>query len=589
MRTGTWLLMGVLVGSVAIDVAADDQLVWSTFLGGSGVDIDGVGDVGYNVALAPNGDVIVVGRTPSGDFPTTAGAYQESHRGGEDIFVAALSPDGMTLRFATFIGGSSVDRPDGSLVIGEDGEIWIAGVTSSADFPTTSGAFDRSYGGAQDGFVLALSSDGTSLLFSSYLGSSTEDTIAGLDLAPNGNPTVTGRTRGTDFPVSSGAFDESHNGDLDAFVTQLDATLSSIVASTFLGSIGREEGYEVQVGPDASITIVGRTRSGSYPVTVGAYDMTHNGGQDAFIARFEADLSALRYSTYLGGSDTELADDFFLEPDGSVVMRGWTRSSDFPTTPNALQPSYAGGDNDAFITKLDATGSAVSYSTLLGGSANDVAFSIRPHPQGGLVVAGSTDSTDFPVTVNAFDTVHDGDFDAYVAWIPPSGTRLVYSSFIGGSRKDQLWGATALGGNQFAFAGQTQSPEFPVTPGAFDSTHNGGNEDAVLLRFELPVILEVDSIQPGSGPYAGGYTATVRGFGFDPESPPVVLFGGVAASDVSVIDIETIEVTVPRSPNPGPVSFGGIALLPSVSVDVTVVSSSGSRTLERGFTFTNKR
>ncbi len=580
-----FLLLGSFTTLATAGNAPDDQLVWSTFLGGSGAG----GDSAYDLAIAVNGDVIVVGRTPSGDFPTTAGAYQENHHGGEDIFVAALSSDGSTLRFATLIGGSGVERPGGELVIGENGEIWIAGETNSADFPTTPGAFDRSYGGTQDGFVLALSSDGSTLLFSTYLGSGDEDTIFGLDLAPNGSPTVTGRTRSTDFPVTSGAFDESHNGDIDAFVTQLDATLSSVVASTFLGSIGREEGYEVQVGLDASVTIVGRTRSESYLVTVGAFDTTYGGGQDAFIARFEADLSGLRFSTYLGGSDSELADDFFLEADGAVVMRGWTRSLDFPTTPGALQTSFAGGENDAYIVRLDSTGSTLLYSTYLGGSGNDIAYAIAPHGRGGLLVAGSTQSANFPTTVGAFEGSLQGDFDAFVTWIAPSGERLLYSTFLGGGLQDVLAAIRPLDDHRFLLTGDTRSFDFPVTTGAFDTTHNGGNEDALVMLFEPPIAFEVESIEPNRGPHAGGIPATIRGFGFDPASPPVVLFGGVRATDVTVVDIETLEVTVPRSANPGPISFGGIALLPSVSVDVTVVSSSGSRTLERAFTFTNKR
>ena len=206
-------------------------LVYSTFVGGSSA------DHGYALALDGNGNAVVTGMTDSADFPTTAGAYDTSHNSSDDGFVFKLSADGSTLLYSTFVGGSSKEYLSFGLVLDDGGDAVVTGMTESADFPTTAGAYDTSYNGSDDVFVFKLSADGSTLLYSTYVGGGSEDRHPALALDGAGNVVVTGQTASADFPTTVGAYDTSFNETYDVFVFKLSADGSALLYSTLVGGV----------------------------------------------------------------------------------------------------------------------------------------------------------------------------------------------------------------------------------------------------------------------------------------------------------------------------------------------------------------
>jgi hypothetical protein len=384
------------------------------------------------------------------------------------------------------------------------------------------------------------------LLYSTYLGGGSTDRGNPIAVDAAGNAYVTGLTTSTDFPTTTGAFDTSHNGGDDAFVTKLNATGSALVYSTYLGGSSSDEGFGIRVDTLGNAYLTGRTASTNFPTTLGAFDTSHNGGDDAFVTKLDATGAALLYSTYLGGSGgdrgagialdlagsahvtgetnsdglatigafdtTRSGTDAFVtklnatgsaraystylggsgadrgfgiavDGSGSAYVTGETDSNNFPTTSGAFRTSRVGGV-DAFVTKLNATGTApLVYSTYLGGSAADRGFGIALDTGGNAYLTGETDSANFPTTAGAFDTVRNG-IDAFVTKLNPAGSALVYSTFLGGSNADQGFGiAVDPAGNAYV-TGQTQSNNFPTTTGAFDETFNN-NGDAFVTKLDM--------------------------------------------------------------------------------------------------------
>jgi hypothetical protein len=386
----------------------DPGLVYSTFLGGSGPSLDD----GLGIAIDHSGYAYVTGRAGSGDFPTTAGAFDTTFGGIFDGFVAKVSRDGSTLVYSTFLGGASVDEPSG-IAVDPQGQAYVVGSTQSGDFPTTAGAFDTTLDGPEDAFVTKLSRDGSTLVYSAFLGGSSDDFGSGISVDPSGLADVTGRTESGDFRTTAGAFDTTFGGG-DAFVTKLSRDGSTVAYSTFLGGAFNDIGNGIAVDRSGQAYITGRTSSGDFPTTAGAFDTTFGGGfTDAFVAKLSRDGSALALSTFLGGAFDDAANGIAIDPSGHAYVTGSTQSGDFPTTAGAFDTTL--GFIDAFVTKLDRDGSTLAYSTFLGGAFNDIGNGIAANPSGEAYVTGATSSADFPTTPGAFDTTFGGGFfDAFV-------------------------------------------------------------------------------------------------------------------------------------------------------------------------------
>jgi len=471
-----------------------DPLISSTFLGGS--DIDG----GYSLALDSEGSVYVTGYTRSSNFPTTPGAYDETHNGEDyDVFVSALSSDLSELLYSTFLGGSSGDWV-WSLALDSEGSVYVTGETSSSNFPTTPGAYDETHNGERDVFISALSSDLSELLYSTFLGGSDEDGGWSLALDSEGSVYVTGGTESSNFPTTPGAYDETHNGeDYDVFVSALSSDLSELLYSTFLGG-GRDDfGYSLALDSEGSVYVTGGTQSAYFPTTPGAYYETYNGWGDVFVSALSSDLSELLYSTFLGGSGSDRGISLALDSEGSVYVTGRTRSDNFPTTPGAYDETHNGEDYDVFVSALSPDLSELLYSTFLGGSGYDVGRSLALDSEGSVYVTGGTQSAYFPTTLGAYDETNNGWADVFVSALSSDLSELLYSTFLGGRSYEYGFSLALDSEGSVYVTGWTRSLYFPTTPGAYDETYNGEG-DVFISKFESLVV----SVEENHGPPISG-------------------------------------------------------------------------------------
>lgn len=462
-----------------------DPLAYSTFLGGSAF------DDGAKIAVDGAGNAYITGRTFSTAFPTTPGAFDTTHNGSGDAFVAKLNAAGSALVYSTFIGGSSSDYGYGIAVDGS-GNAYVTGETNSPSFPTTAGAFDTTHNGAVDAFVAKLDPAGSSLLYSTFIGGAADDYGSSIAVDVAGNAFVTGSSGSTTFPTTAGAFDTTHNGGFDAFVTKLNAAGSALVYSTFIGGSVSDDVYGLAVDASGNAYVTGETDSTTYPTTAGAFDTTYNGVVDAFVTKLNAAGSALVYSTFLGGNADDGGYGITADSAGNAFVTGYTSggTTAFPTTAGAFDTTH-NGSVDAFVTKLNPAGSSLVYSTFIGGSSTEDGRSIAVDTSGNAILTGGTNSPGFPTTIGAFDTTHNGDFDAFVTKLNAAGSLLVDSTFIGGSSLDFGLGlAVDSSGNAFV-TGETGSSGFPTSVGAFDTTYNGG-EDAFVTKIDLPAGFESD-------------------------------------------------------------------------------------------------
>lgn len=386
-------------------IASDGtSLVYSTFLGGSGI------DEGNAIVIDVSGAAYVTGFTQSANFPLQS-PYLGALAGPQDAFVTKLSPDGSALNFSTYLGGTNGSSTGTGIGVNVFGQTIVAGSTSANNFPTTGSGYSPTYnGGTSDGFISLLSTAGSDLLASTFLGGSLEDRINSLALDSSDFVYVVGSTDSTDFPVTAGAFQSALSGGADAFVTKLEGDLSALVYSTYLGGTGTDEAESIRIDASFNACIAGYTQSADFPVTPGAFQTTFGGVQDAFVTRLSADGSNLVFSTYLGGSSTDTGNAVAVNSTGHVYVSGATDSVNFPITPNVI-PSSLTGTTDWFISMLSADGSSLLVSYYVGGTANQQARGMIVDGQGAVYVVGDTTSADFPVTIGAFQTTYGGNGD----------------------------------------------------------------------------------------------------------------------------------------------------------------------------------
>ena len=445
----------------------DPILQYSTYLGGTQF------DQAQAVALDSAGNTYLTGFTSSDDFPTV-NPFQSDRGPGQSAFVSKLNASGTALVYSTYLGGDSNTAAFG-VAVDAQGEAIVTGQTTSDDFPTLN-AVQPTYGGIQDGFVTKLSADGSSLVFSTYLGGSGGDdgTAVALDFA--GNAYVTGGTNSLDFPTLNSIRVPSEAALPDIFVAKL-TPAGAFVYSTYLGASSEDSPFGIAVDAAGNAYVVGQTSSPDFPVTAGALDTTYSGGfEDGFALKLNAAGSAIVYATYLGGSGFDTASGVAVNTAGEAWVTGYTESVNFPS----VHPLRAGsaGLPDAFVVKLNATGGGL-LSTYLGGSSFDSGIAIAVDPTGNAYVTGGTASTDFPV-VNAQQSALGGANDAYLTKIDPSGSRIVSSTYLGGSN-DDIGIGIAANETGVLVTGNTFSPDFPVL-NAEQSVYAGVG-DAFAARF----------------------------------------------------------------------------------------------------------
>jgi hypothetical protein len=369
-------------GSISIFVTklnpTGSVLMYSTYLGGSGE------EEGLGIAVDSSGNVYATGYTTSTNFPTTPGAFQTTFGGGKDVFVTKINPTGSApLVYSTYLGGNGDDQGYG-IAVDSSGNAYVTGYTFSTDFPTTPGGFQTTFpGGRINVFMTKLNPTGSAPLYSTYLGGSGDDAGRGITVDSSGNAYVTGNTTSIDFPTTPGAFQTTKSGCRfcsDVFVTKLNLTSSApLIYSTYLGGSGNNHAFGIAVDSSGNAYVIGTTSSTNFPTTPVAFQAANLGsGLDAaFVTKLNPTGSApLVYSTFLGGSGDDQGYGIAVDNLGNAYVTGATSSTDFPTTPGAFQTVLSGNSYDAFMTKLNPTGSAPLYSTYLGGPGDDRGYGV---------------------------------------------------------------------------------------------------------------------------------------------------------------------------------------------------------------------
>jgi hypothetical protein len=341
--------------------AGGSALDYSTYLGGS------YNDAGYGIAVDGSGSATVTGRTESPNFPVTAEAFDTTYHGGGDALVAQLSATGDSLIYCTFLGGYSSEYGR-SIVLDDLGNAYLSGRTESPDFPVTAAAFDTSFNGWMDAYAVKLNSAGSNLDYATFLGGTEQDDGYNITIDGAGKAHVIGGTKSSDFPVTAGAFDETHNGGEDAFLVQLSASGSDLDYGSFMGGGSEDQGYDIDLDASGKAYLIGHTYSTDFPVTTDAYDTTHNGSRDVFVVRHDLSSSTLDYSTFLGGSSYEFGYGIVQDGSGNVYLSGTTNSSNFPTTVGALDDTL--NSTDAWVAKLNI-GEEVAYGAIGGNVSED--------------------------------------------------------------------------------------------------------------------------------------------------------------------------------------------------------------------------
>jgi Beta-propeller repeat/HYDIN/CFA65/VesB-like, Ig-like domain/Abnormal spindle-like microcephaly-assoc'd, ASPM-SPD-2-Hydin len=458
----------------------DPVLIYSTYLGGAG------GDAAYGIAVDKAGEAFVTGTTGSNNFPTTSAA-QTSYAGDGDVFVVKLTAAGTGVLYSTYLGGGGADTGT-SIVIDDAGNAYVAGKTTSSDFPVTAGAFQTVYGGGGDGFITKLGPAGANILYSSFLGGTAADSVTAVAIDSAGSAYLTGSTQSGDFPTKNPLQIGNDgctvvNGTLactsDVFVTKVSADGTSMVYSTYLGGSDADNGQGIVVDPSGNVYVTGYTYSTDFP-TQNAFQSSNRGGADAFLAELNASGTGLIFSTYFGGTGLDRAFGLAMDATGDLYIAGDSNSVDFPVSDKAIQ-SKNNGQGDAFICKFTPGATAVVFSTLLGGSGVDQATSIALDASGNAYVTGFTNSSDF-LTADPLQRVLGisgasscgsvACSDAFAAELLSSG-QLVYCTYLGGKGADFGQAVAVDAAGEVYVTGGTASVNFPVIAGASQGAYAG--------------------------------------------------------------------------------------------------------------------
>ena len=570
--------------------ATGTALVWSTYLGGN------ADDYPYDIAVDSAGNAYVTGGTSSHESPPPRPAPTRAHYGGGayDAFVAKLNATGTGLIYSTYLGGNAYDLGYG-IAVDASGHAYVTGWTTSANFPTTPGAYQVASFNAYDVFVSKLDAAGTALIFSTYIGGSDKQATFGQDIALDavGNAYVTGGTYSANFPTTPGACRGTYGGLGDAFLAKLNAAGTTLVYSTYLGGSNFDTGSGIAVDSAGNAYVTGSTLSTNFPTTLGAYQGTYAGGvYDAFVAKLNAAGTALVYGTYLGGSNKDTGAGIAVDSAGNSYVSGSTSSANFPTTPGAYQGTYGGAASDAFVAEFNAAGAALVYGTYLGGSNDDKASGIAVDSTGNSYVSGSTSSTNFPTAPGAYQANCGGNSDAFVVQFQSVATPSVTSIWpllgpASGGTTVTIYGANLgtastatvkFGAATAAIISNTGTQIVATSPagtaGTVDvtvTTAGGTSAISSAHRFTYTTAPIVSSVMPKAGPLAGGTTVTIYGVNLGTASTATVKFGAATAAIVSGTGSRIVAISPPASAG---------------TVDVTVTTADGTSATSWTDTFT---
>ena len=480
----------------------DPALTWATYFGSTG------DDGGQAVAADSSGNIYMAG-------------YSATAAEGYDAFVTKISPDGTTALYTTVLPGNGDDLAF-ALAVDGSGNAYFAGETTSSNLPQAGYLNNTNPGSTLDAFVAKLDTTGK-LAYFNYLGGSGAEAINGMAIDAAGNAYVVGSTNSPDFPVSSGVAQTAPAGGVDIFVTKFDPTGKGVY-STYLGGGGDDFGNSIAVDSSGNVFLTGTTASSNFPVTLTAYQPRTAGGSDAFITKLSPS-GGLVFSTYLGGTGFDSGNAIAIDSSGAVYVAGQTASGDFPTL-NPLQKAL-NGNSDIFVAKLNGSGATLAYSTFLGGSADEIANAIALDSANNVYITGQTFSTDYPVQdafqatapgsapalVTALNTA--GSALLFSSYLGGNGANT--STASGGNVGDVGNGIFLSCPAGLLVAGNTTSTNLPVTAGALRTSYQGGAGDAFLARLgvggtpAVPAGAVLNSASSGAGPVAPGSLISVFG------------------------------------------------------------------------------
>jgi beta-propeller repeat-containing protein len=534
----------------------DPVLAFSSYLGGGG------NEEGNSIAVDSAGTVYVAGFTDSINFPLVSATQPAMGGGQQDAFVAKLDPSGTRLLYSTYIGGDGQDNST-SIAVDSSGDAYITGFTDSTNFPVRNW-LQQEKKGEFNAFVVKLDPTG-SLLYSTLFGGSSSDFASSIAVDSSGNAYVAGLAASPDIPIAN-ALQSAHGGLLDIYLAKINPSGRKLVFSTYLGGSNIEGASSIAVDASGNIYLTGVTSSRDFR-TASPLQPSHGGGMfDAFITKINPSGSQIIYSTYLGGSGEDRAFRIAVDSAGNAYVTGDTDSTNFPTA-NAVQKSI-GGSADAFVAKINASGSALVYSTYLGGSALDGGTAIAIDSVGNAYAAGFTGSANFP-TINPVQQENGGgSFDAFVAKLSSSGSTLEWSTYLGGSGIDAGFGIAVDSSGVAYVMGQTASTDFP-TASPLQPVNGGGASDLFIAKL-VPIGVTGVHI---AGASVSGKKLLVFGSGFD--SGAKILLSGESQKTINDEQSPTTALIAKKA---------GKMITPGQTVTLQVRNSDG--TLSNQFSFT---
>lgn len=463
-----------------------DPIMYSSFLGGTD------DDRSYEIFTDNSYNVYIAGTTSSIDFPFThTGYYTTNQRSKQGIFVSKFDSSGETI-FSTFIGGNDTEKVN-ALVVDNDENVYLSGYTFSSNFPTTSDSYCETFNDEDynsDAFIVKLSKDGTSLLFSTYLGGTEKDRCYGMVLDSSNNVVITGYTHSNDFPTTESSIDEEYNGMGDIFISKLSSNGTLLLSSTFLGERSFEWALDITIDGEDNVYVTGATGSKYFPVTSGAYQGKQVSLRDVFISKLNHNFTTLIFSMVIGGEFHDDGEKLLLDDMRNVYIIGDTISEDFPTTNNSYNPHFngeggLGGSEDIFICKFDQNGEKLLFSTFIGGSKKDIARDFVLGKSGNIIITGASSSNDFPTTYGCHQNqIRSARFDIILFEMNTTGDELIYSTYIGGNDYDISFSMANYKNDSVIITGITESNDFPTSEDADDRSFNG-EEDAYTMEFSL--------------------------------------------------------------------------------------------------------
>jgi len=409
------------------------------------------------------------------------------------------------LIYSTYIGGIDWDWGDG-IEVDSEGNVFLVGSSESFNFPTTSGSYDEDHNGGRDVVVCKVNAEGSDLIYSTFIGGSGFEGAGGIDIDSEGNTYITGGTSSSDFPTTTDSYDESHNENTDVYVCKLNPDGTDLVYSTYVGGSESDYGDDIELDTNLNACVVGASESPDFPTTLGSYDRISNGMLDLIVFKLNPDGNDLQFSTFVGGVNNDpedgsvaIAIDFFDD----IYVTSSTESPDFPTTEDAYDTTYndENANDDCVLFKVKSDGSDLIYSTFIGGEDFDTGCGIAVDSTNSAYVVGSTFSTNFPTTDSCYDDTHNGHCDVFVCRMDPTGSNLIFSTFIGGAGRNEGHSITRDPNNNVIIAGHT-GEDYPITSGSYDESHNGGSDIYISVFNENGTgLLYSTFIGGGSGEY----------------------------------------------------------------------------------------